>query len=484
MSPTDASSGFDSPLLTDYSYDSSPRGDQVPRLGTSNSYSLSLSPQIIYARSKLLSALVSSGTHQQLEFQAVGSWWLCKDARTYSVPESSAIEELSVADRLKTVNTIQRIPSSREDVFADATLDIKSKRALMKFLRSMVKEDSIDPASSFRLDDGLSEDSNQSNASTPAREDTRPMKKRTKTGCLSKLLAQCACSILLTFQTACRKRRISCDEAKPVCNNCVKSKRSCEGYNPRLIFTYPFGHLNRPNVSSDPPRSTPISKSWGENTKIPSILHDPLLALSLIPSSVQYTPSEMVLSRIRRHLVSLGVFGAGFAAVTPKWGGISEIAQIGCRAGAVGGGTYALVRGIVGIEEQSGTEQADGSPKKEEERGLLQVELSNTEKVKTRWVAASPGNIPQQQFLDESLQLEKLARSISIVSSSLESLFPATSENGPMPACAIVMLPDATTNKGKPTEGERLVVYLSIHSSDTGEVPSGQCKFYISSIYT
>ncbi|KAI0909325.1 hypothetical protein F4823DRAFT_443433 [Ustulina deusta] len=51
-----------------------------------------------------------------------------------------------------------------------------------------------------------------------------PMRKRTKTGCLT-----------------CRKRRIKCDEGKPTCNNCLKSKRQCEGYNQRVIFKDPLG---------------------------------------------------------------------------------------------------------------------------------------------------------------------------------------------------------------------------------------------------
>lgn len=57
------------------------------------------------------------------------------------------------------------------------------------------------------------------------------VKKRTKTGCLT-----------------CRRRRIKCDEGKPRCNNCIKSKRLCDGYNQRVIFkdplgTYQSGHL-------------------------------------------------------------------------------------------------------------------------------------------------------------------------------------------------------------------------------------------------
>lgn len=49
-------------------------------------------------------------------------------------------------------------------------------------------------------------------------------RKRTKTGCLT-----------------CRKRRIKCDEGRPTCNNCIKSKRQCEGYNQRVIFKDPLG---------------------------------------------------------------------------------------------------------------------------------------------------------------------------------------------------------------------------------------------------
>ncbi|KAK3684490.1 hypothetical protein LTR37_020238 [Vermiconidia calcicola] len=54
-------------------------------------------------------------------------------------------------------------------------------------------------------------------------------RKRTKTGCLT-----------------CRKRRIKCGEERPVCKNCVKSKRHCEGYNQRVIFkppNYEYRHV-------------------------------------------------------------------------------------------------------------------------------------------------------------------------------------------------------------------------------------------------
>lgn len=51
-------------------------------------------------------------------------------------------------------------------------------------------------------------------------------RKRTKTGCLT-----------------CRKRRIKCGEERPVCRNCIKSKRHCESYSQRVVFRQPtFGY--------------------------------------------------------------------------------------------------------------------------------------------------------------------------------------------------------------------------------------------------
>lgn len=63
---------------------------------------------------------------------------------------------------------------------------------------------------------------------------TSKMRKRTKTGCLT-----------------CRKRRIKCGEERPTCNNCIKSRRQCEGYNQRVVFKPPIGDWpNHPGVIS------------------------------------------------------------------------------------------------------------------------------------------------------------------------------------------------------------------------------------------
>ena len=68
------------------------------------------------------------------------------------------------------------------------------------------------------------------------------IRKRTKTGCLSRLISNCSCLVFRhLYSIACRKRRIKCGEERPTCANCIRSKRSCEGYTPRLQFKDPLG---------------------------------------------------------------------------------------------------------------------------------------------------------------------------------------------------------------------------------------------------
>ncbi|RMZ30729.1 hypothetical protein D0859_05175 [Hortaea werneckii] len=78
--------------------------------------------------------------------------------------------------------------------------------------------------------DGKRDDSSDAEAnddkgpesSVPLEAIKRLSRKRTKTGCLT-----------------CRKRRIKCGEERPVCKNCIKSKRHCDGYNQRVVFKPP-----------------------------------------------------------------------------------------------------------------------------------------------------------------------------------------------------------------------------------------------------
>lgn len=307
--------------------------ENTGKLSPSRAYTLSLAPQLIYNRSQLVPSLVSSKVYKQLDFLAVGSWWICGAAEGGDT-------------------SLQRVPGGREDVFADDSINGKSKRLLMKFLRYLTQP---------------SED----------------------------------------------------------------------------------------NATGDKHSDLPFSEFLSSKFQIPAELRDPLVSLSLSPDSPRETTARYALPRIKRHLGSIGVFGEGFGSLVTKWGGAAEISQVGCRASAVGGGVYVLNRGVESIE----LKQDD----------TLQIQLSDGESVRAKVIVGSPWDLPED-FRRQAESVQKVARSISVVSSPLEQLFVKTSEGGPVPAGVVVNLPAGTLSPDTPP------VYLMIHSSDTGECPVGQCE--------
>ncbi|KAF2116679.1 rab geranylgeranyl transferase escort protein-like protein [Lophiotrema nucula] len=322
----------------------------TPQLSPSRKYSLALSPQLVYARSALIQSLISSKVYRQLEFLAVGSWWVY----TTSSGNQALREPISIHQTDSIRGSLLKVPSGREDVFQDQVLDFKSKRALMKFLRF-----------------------------------------------------------------------ISDYEEQP------QEWKKYE-YEPFTTFLI-------------------------ERFKVPEVLHAPLLALTLTSASSDQVSTMTALPRIARHLRSIGVFGSGFGSVIPRWGGMAEIAQVGCRACAVGGGVYVLGKGIAGEGKYS---EFDGK-----------LRLKDGENITTKWCVRdhAPSGIPAASD----------NRSVTIVSSDLAPLFPSLGEEAPIPACAIINFPSGSI----PVEGwdqERAVpsVQIAIHSSDTGECPPGQSILY------
>ncbi|KAK2760283.1 Rab proteins geranylgeranyltransferase component A [Arachnomyces sp. PD_36] len=202
----------------------------------------------------------------------------------------------------------------------------------------------------------------------------------------------------------------------------------------------------------------PFSEYLATKFQMPVELCDPLVSLSLSPNSSEETTARYALPRIQTHLASIGVFGPGFGSVLAKWGGGAEISQVGCRACAVGGGVYVLKRGVDGIDFD-----ADDTP--------LRVRLSDGESVRAKMIVGSPWDLPEGFHKGRS-SVQNSARSISVVSSSLERLFVQMAEGGPTPGGVVVNLPAGTLGQGSPP------VYLMIHSSDTGECPTGQCVIY------
>jgi RAB protein geranylgeranyltransferase component A len=307
---------------------------------------LALSPQLIYARSSLLGYLVSSRVYRQLEFLAVGSWWV------YSVDDQN--------DRLAAPDTsrhgrLLKVPNGREDVFQDHDLDFKAKRALMKFLRFI-------------------------------------------------------------------------------------------------------GEYEEQTEVWAEHRQQPFPSFLYEKFKVPASLQGPLMALTLSPTTSNHTTTEYALPRIAIHLRSIGVFGAGFGAVIPKWGGLSEISQVSCRACAVGGGVYVLGKGLASTGDRS--ETTDSGTK---------LRLRDGEAITARWVVGGSTSPVSDQ---------SVCKSMTIVSSPLTTLFPPIAEDAPAPASSVVVFPSGSLFLDGQVE-ELPPVHIMVHSADTGECPAGQSKFLL-----
>ncbi|KAK6001164.1 hypothetical protein QM012_003247 [Aureobasidium pullulans] len=408
------------------------------KLSPSRAYNLSLAPTLVYTRSGLLPILVSSKTNEQLEFMAVGGWF--------------------VFEKQKDSARVVRVPNGREDIFADPSLTLKMKGQLMKFLRF-----------------------------------------------------------------------VAAFEEKP--------------------------------ETWQPHRDTPFADFLSEQFGLPAV--DTLMALCLSLETPEKTTTEFALPRIARHLRSIGVFGPGFGAVIPKWGGLSEVVQVACRACAVGGGIYVLGQGISsiepaqseeddveeiprepekpdvsqdihnlitegegfvdtdadhldelesGIKEQSlddllaaagysiaGVEDEKPTPATEEpvetqttstavpseKKSLYNIRLSNGEKVSAQFIVGCsddlPGSLPATTIGTKvaGAQPDTASRSITIISSPMQHLFVTVAEGGVSPAGAVVVFP-----AGSLSSAAHPPVQIMVHSSDTGECPQGQCIAYASTAVT
>jgi RAB protein geranylgeranyltransferase component A len=280
--------------------------------------------------------LVSSRTHTQLDFQAVGSWFLVE----HSKEDNSAPGKLI------------RVPGGREDIFQDDTLDLKAKRSLMKLLR---------------------------------------------------------------FVTTLEENPDAWSEDK------------------------------------DLPLPTFLQQKFG----LPPASHAPILALTLSTSPAEKTVVEYAVPRISRHLSSIGLFGPGFGALAPKWGGLAEISQVACRAGAVGGGVYVLGKGV---------EQASSA----DEDSRVNVTLTGQEKVSTSWLVGQSTDLPSTDTAHAEVY-DAICRSITVVSALPPAIFPRTSEGGVIPVGAVILVPSVTPD-GPP-------VFILAHSSESGECPTNQGEF-------
>ncbi|KFY53198.1 hypothetical protein V496_07803 [Pseudogymnoascus sp. VKM F-4515 (FW-2607)] len=312
------------------------------KLSPSRAYTLTLSPHIIYAKSKLVSQLVSSQVYRQLEFQAVGNWWLYEDTSGASPDAHEA-------------GTLKRMPNGREDIFSDRSIDVRAKRGLMKFIKFVVD-----------------------------------------------------------FENQAALWETHAD--------------------------------------------TPFAEFLASQFQLPPSMQTYLVALTLSLEPATVTSVGYALPRIARHLTSIGVFGPGFGAVVPKWGGGAEIAQVACRALAVGGGVYVLGTGISG---------ADTGPTD------VSLKLTNDEAVQAGYYISS-----QDKTKEIDPDAPTVSKMVAVVSSDLSSLFVSTVEGAPVAAVAVVAFPaDTVVVDGQSSPHP---IFIMVHSSDSGECPQGQYVLYAS----
>jgi hypothetical protein len=334
------------------------------KLSKSRSYSISLAPHIIHARSPVIQALITSQVYRQLEFVAVGNWWIYKSIEK-SDP-SSPDDDTTAAD---STFTFQKVPNGREDIFADNDLDLRSKRALMKFLK-----------------------------------------------------------IVADFE--------SNEELRAHAN-------------------YPFREYLL------------------EKLRLPPSLVNPLLSLALSHSEAQDISTSSAISQIATHLRSIGAFGPGFGAVIPKWGGTSEICQVACRASAVGGAVYMLDQGVKSYDVA--TSDNGESP---ESAGAVAVTLDSGEVLKSKWLF---GGLPDIPLPGDTTREPgpSIAKSITIIDSTLDKFFLALAEGAPPPAVSVLYFPADSLSSNAAGKGNP-PIYVTIHSGDTGECPRQQCEYNLS----
>ena len=324
---------------------------------------------MIYTRSNLLPALVSSKVHAQLEFLAVGSWWIFSKSTSDGQAEDASSSTRSPGE-------LRRIPGGREDVFSDKSIDLRSSRSLMKFLKQAADAE------------------------------------------------------------------------------------------------------NHPSILAEW-GSKPFPEYLSSEFKIPETLQAPLLALTSSPNPPYQTLTSFALPRIHSHLTSIGLFGPGFGAVLPKWGGLSEIAQVGCRAGAVGGGVYVLNKGLAHIQPKDDDKDVqESSDEDDTHKPRLELQLQGGEHVNAHFAVGSIEDLNLNLPLPSETEAKQISQSVAIVSSPLSPLFYLAAEGAPPPAATVAVFPTGTLGLEALLPSEEVPpVYLTVHSSDTGECPAGQSEY-------
>lgn len=303
----------------------------MPRPLDHKKYLIDLSPRLMFAKSDLLELLIKCRVSNYLEFKALGSFHTFEN------------------------DTFEKVAGSKEDIFTDQSLNLGTKRLLMKFMK-----------------------------------------------------------FVLTWET---------------------QQDVWQAY-----------------------RDQPAEKFLAEVFNIPAAQATELIySVGLAPSARTVTP--IVLSRIKRYLTSLDVYGT-FPALYSMYGSAGEIAQGFCRSAAVAGATYKLSTQLASFDEQAGIALfTDGSKAEVSEK----VVISPTNNpYKTGPPNGGPTATEQQH---------QVTRLITVVQKDCKEWF-AEGESA-----AVVVFPPGTLSTNN-----KYTVQAIILGSGSGQCPEGQAIWYLSTM--
>lgn len=179
-----------------------------------------------------------------------------------------------------------------------------------------------------------------------------------------------------------------------------------------------------------PHRDIPFASFLSEQFGLPAV--DSLMALCLSLEVPEKTTTEFALPRIARHLRSIGVFGPGFGAVIPKWGGLSEVVQVACRACAVTGGIYVLGRGISSIEPAQSEEDDVEEIPRETEKPDVSQDIHNMITEGEGFVDTDPDALDELESGIKEQSLDDLLASMGYSVAGVEEEKPASAAETPV----------------------------------------------------
>jgi len=222
---------------------------------------------------------------------------------------------------------------------------------------------------------------------------------------------------------------------------------------------------------------------------VPHDVMDWIASLTLSFDRPDALSQNLAFTNIQRHLKSIGRLGAGFGAVTIKYGGGSELAQVFCRAAAVaGGGIYVLGTGLQIVsrdvswsdfEGNKRVSDASNAPPASSTKPGISVVLDEGKQLWTAHLVGSYHNLSTcgASHTNKSLKdfnVTNIRRNISVVSDPLDILF--DTQEPPTAAAAIVYYPAESLHSASKHSNHYPITIIA-HSSDLGECSYGQSMY-------